>query len=299
MKFLWTSALSFGVALGPTVGFAQEMPPDESVGPSQEQPTTEEGTQQEQQSMQEKQKQLEAEQQRLHEEQQRLHEEQQRLHEEQQRLQEQQKEEPPKAEQAEPEGYIRPEQQQEVVVEEKQEKRKVVGPGFSLTAGGGVMAMSDSRARAFLSTGGAYTARLGIGTRSLVGLEAAYVGSAQNITAFGLDSSAALVSNGLEGDLRINVGTQAFQPYVLAGVGWKRYDLVNENFNTSSVRSQDDVIEIPFGAGLSWRSSGGFILDGRFNYRFTTNEDLIPGIGTGLGNGLDNWDATLKAGVEF
>ncbi len=170
------------------------------------------------------------------------------------------------------------------------------GPGFSVSAGGGVFGFAGD-ANDLADEGGAYTARLGIGTRQLVGFEVAYVGTAQDVDALGLDDDAVLISNGVEGVARLNIGTFQLQPYILGGVGWKRYDMVNEDFNTSSIEDNDDVIEFPVGGGLSWRYEG-FLLDGRGTYNFATEEDLIADVATD-DQGLDTWNVTLKAGVEF
>src|SRR5689334_19334629 len=76
--------------------------------------------------------------------------------------------------------------------------------GVGVAIGGGVAGFTGPEAQRYADVAGTWEARLTFGTRSFVGVEAAYVGAAQSIDALGLDGSAMLVSTQLEGDLRIN-----------------------------------------------------------------------------------------------
>jgi hypothetical protein len=170
------------------------------------------------------------------------------------------------------------------------------GYGAAVELGGGVMNFTGSAARAATSAGGAWNLRLAFGTRSIVGLEAAYVGSAQNITAVGLDPNATLLGNGAEAALRLNAPlvyqSSLVEPFAFGGFGWTRYNVVNDNFNTSNIRERDDVMTVPVGAGIA-ASSHGFIFDARFTYHLLFNQDLI-----GNAN-LDNWMVSANIGSEF
>lgn len=183
---------------------------------------------------------------------------------------------------------------------EKREKSKWGffggSPGFTLSAGGGVIGFSEEETRDVTSTGGAYQARLGIGTRTPIAIEVAYIGSANNIDTLGLDTSTVLLGNGVEGTARINFMSGMFRPYVVGGAGWKHYSLVNDDFNTSAISDSDDVAEFPVGAGISFHY-GKFLMDARGSYRFTANSDLLDALPDSPN--LNNWDATLRAGVEF
>ncbi len=178
---------------------------------------------------------------------------------------------------------------------EEEDRRPMFGLGVS--AGAGVTGFANDNANDIIDPGVDYTARLHVGGNSPIGLEAGYVGSAQNIDTTGLDNSAVLISNGVEGALRLNLSTGVVQPYVIGGLAWRRYDITNEDFNTSSVNDEDDILEVPVGAGLAWRY-GGALVDGRANYRFASQEDLIPGVNND-DLGLDTWSFTLRAGWEF
>ena len=170
------------------------------------------------------------------------------------------------------------------------------GYGSTITLGGGVMNFTGAGARGVTDTGGAWGFRLGWGSRSILGLEAAYVGSANNLNVVGLDPNAVLLGTGAEGNLRLNlpvpVRDTLFEPFGLAGLGWTRFDIINDDFNTSGAREKDHVMTVPVGAGVAL-GARGFLVDVRYTYRFVYDEDL-------LGNtNLDNWILSANIGGEF
>lgn len=171
--------------------------------------------------------------------------------------------------------------------------------GMSAEVGGGVTGFTDSDAQDATDPGGSWTARLTIGTRSLIGAEAAYIGTAQNIQALGLDDSALLVGNGLEADVRVNIlQDEVIQPYIFAGVAWKHYSLQNYDFNTSDVADSDNVAEIPVGAGVAYRSNG-FNGNLRFSMNPAFESDLLPAATAGDSLRLNNWNVGARVGFEF
>lgn len=164
--------------------------------------------------------------------------------------------------------------------------------GMSIIAGGGVAGFLDGDVTDLTNPAGIYNLRLTYGTREVVGIEAAYIGTAQSIDALGLDSDALLISNGVEGLVRYNVNPRGeWQPYVAAGVGWRRYD-VRSDSNTSNVLEEDDVVEIPAQLGVAFRRKG-FVLDTRAGYRHVFNNDLL---GT---QALHTWQTNVNLGFEF
>lgn len=172
---------------------------------------------------------------------------------------------------------------------------------LSLSLGGGISDFTDGTVRDRTDINAAYEARLGIGIHSILGLEAAYVGTAGSIDTLGLDDDAMLISNGVEGLARLNLGNFEVQPYVVGGASWVRYSVVNDSFNSSDVRDSDDVLAIPFGGGVSsYLGDSGLMLDARFTYRATFDDDLIrPTPSNSDGSSLSNWMATLKLGYTF
>lgn len=171
--------------------------------------------------------------------------------------------------------------------------------GLSASVGGGVVGFTDEDTRDFADVGGTWEARVAVGTRERVAFEAAYIGGAQGVDALGLDGDAVLLSTGIEGNVRLNlIEEQGFQPYLLAGVGWKRYDVTNADFNTSSLADDDNVVEIPLGVGIGYRYER-VIVDVRGMFRPSANEDLIA-VDEGADEAtLANWAATLRVGAEF
>jgi len=181
--------------------------------------------------------------------------------------------------------------------------------GMAVAVGGGVVGFFDTDTRGFTDTGGTWEARLTMGTRTPLAVEAAYVGSAQNIDALGLDSSAILLGSSVEADARLNFTTGAIQPYLFGGIGYTRYDVTNSDTNTSSINGKEEMGHVPVGAGLGWQY-GGLLLDLRGTLRAAFNdglrqegendEEIIPdGEETPNRAELDNWNVTGRVGFEF
>lgn len=188
-----------------------------------------------------------------------------------------------------------------VTTSKRADARPLLTPiGVGVAIGGGATNFTNSEISDITDIGGSWTARLTLGTRLPIALEGAYLGTANNITAPGLDGSAVLLGSGVEGLLRVNVLPMLpIQPYLFGGVAWRRYTIVNEDFNNSDVRDRDDVLEVPFGAGVAVRVKS-ILFDGRFDYRPTFNEDLLPDVDrSALDAGLENWNATARVGFEF
>jgi len=172
--------------------------------------------------------------------------------------------------------------------------------GMAIMAGGGVTDFTDNDIQDATDVGGTWDARLAIGTESLIGLEAAYVGEASGMNALGLDTNAVLLGNGAEALARLNIGTFAVQPFLFGGAAWIHYDITNSDVNTSDFNDSDDVFGIPFGAGLAGHISGLYV-DGRFTYEPTFDEDLVN-TNVNFNNNdtsLDSWKATARVGYEF
>lgn len=177
------------------------------------------------------------------------------------------------------------------------ERNKARGVGAAISVAGGVSAFSRSSARDFLDTGGTWDVRGVFGTRTLVGLEGAYVGSANGLDGPG-GLTRTLYGNGIEGDLRLNIlrNGLAFagglQPYVLGGFGWTHYHLSN-NVSTAAIDNSDDTLQVPVGAGVSYYFGQRVLIDARFTYRFAFSDNLIQG------SSLDTMGVTARLGAEF
>lgn len=170
----------------------------------------------------------------------------------------------------------------------------LVPGGMSASIGGGIRGFTEETARDAVDSFGVWEGRLVFGTRRTLGFEAGYSGAIGGVDALGLDQNARLLSNSVEGALRLHLLAGMWQPYILAGAGWQRYTITSEDYNTSSLQDNDDQAVFPLGAGLSLRYEG-ILADVRGVYRPTAGADLIPEAGSDLAT----WTAALSAGAEF
>jgi hypothetical protein len=173
--------------------------------------------------------------------------------------------------------------------------------GFGIQLGGGVTGFSNQQARDLFATGGYWDLRAVLGSRSFLGAELAYVGSARDTNASGLASKAALMGDGAEAALRANLPLQAgslrVEPFLFGGVGWTYYQVVNNDSNTSNVKDHANAVVIPFGAGVS-AAYEHFLIDARFTYRGVFDDKLVS-LNGGDHADLQNWAAGLTVGYEL
>jgi len=176
--------------------------------------------------------------------------------------------------------------------------------GTNIAVGGGVEDFLDDEVESQSDVAGSWGARVVIGSRSAIAGEVEYIGAAQQIDALGVASDAALVRNGVTANLRLGLpftnGPWAVTPYALGGLGWSRFDLINEGRNTSSIRNEDDVFTIPVGAGIS-AGYNRFTMDARYAFYPTFDDELLrtPTGSTDRDAGLDHWNINLMLGYEF
>jgi hypothetical protein len=167
--------------------------------------------------------------------------------------------------------------------------------GLGLSGGVGIAGFTDDAMRDYATEAPTWEARVKYGTHNQrFTLEAGYIGSWQEIDALGLDSGAQLVGTTFEGALRMNFTESAFQPYVIVGGAWTRYDLTSADINTSDVTEADQVFHLPMGAGMVYRWNE-LLLDVRAEFRPAFDSDLIAR----GGGDLDVWRAVFNGGVEF
>ena len=170
--------------------------------------------------------------------------------------------------------------------------------GVGLLVGGGFNQYTNGRLQNVTGDGGFWTARVVAGTREYVGMEAAYIGDARSISGLGLSNDSRLISNGLSGNLRINIpvirGASLVEPFGFVGVGWQHYTVTNNNVAVSDVISSDNVLTLPYGGGLAFAYKG-FMADARFTYTQTYYNNLTETIG---GN-LNNWGVGGQIGFEY
>lgn len=175
--------------------------------------------------------------------------------------------------------------------------------GVEVALGGGVEGFTGDAAQNFTDVGGGWNVKLGIGNTQVLGFEALYFGSAQGINALGLDDSAILVGNGIQGNVRVNfMSDYTIRPFGYAGAAWRHYNLSNTDFNTSDISDSDDVLEIPLGGGIA-ATYRGFLFDARGEFRIAAaGDDLMPNLTPNLDNdaaGLDRWGFNANVGYQF
>jgi hypothetical protein len=168
--------------------------------------------------------------------------------------------------------------------------------GIGLSAGAGLTGFSDGAMRDVTDVGLAWDARLTLGTRSMLALEAAYVGSAQGVDLMVEDVT--LIGHGAEAAGRLNLGTLPVQPYVVAGLGWTRYKVYYDD-TPLNVSTDDDILTVPLGAGVGFHLAG-VLIDVRGSYRFAFDDELFRDEADFEERpAFDNWAVTARAGVEL
>jgi hypothetical protein len=175
------------------------------------------------------------------------------------------------------------------------ERRDLATPyGEYVLLGGGVTEFSKSATSDRFDTGGAWDVRLGIGNRYWVGAEAAYVGAALNASGPGSD----LRMNGVEGVIRLqypySAGRWLVEPFAFGGLGWSHVAL---NHAAPGLKDGDDVGVVPFGGGVTV-AYDHFLVDARFTYRTSFNEDLVLAANQSAAN-LERWSVGASVGFEF
>ena len=161
---------------------------------------------------------------------------------------------------------------------------------ISLTTGAGPANYFGSNVNGTIDVGAGWDARVTFGARSILALEAGYVGGYNNFDNASQDiTHARLNSHGLDGDLRLQVPT-VVEPYIFGGVGYNHMQLESGNISTS-----DDQVAIPAGGGVSGYIGKHATVDLRGTYRFIPDNGLNQ-MGT---THLHQWVAQARVGYVF
>lgn len=177
--------------------------------------------------------------------------------------------------------------------------------GVGLSLGGGVDDFVSEGLRGMTSLAGSWNVRATLGTRSVVGGEVSYIGSAQTITAPLFDGDAVLVGNGLQTAVRVDVlSTGDVRSYVYGGAAWRHYDLLDVELMGPAASDADDdnVFEAPVGIGIAGYA-GSLTADVRAEYRPGWGSDLVPLLAPSDDDAFfgdaDRWGVTGNIGLEF
>jgi hypothetical protein len=177
----------------------------------------------------------------------------------------------------------------------------VLPVGFGMQLGGGVTAFTGAAAADMLGTGAYWDLRAVLGTRSFLGAELAYVGSARQVTAAGFDASS-MIGNGAEAVVRANLPLQLqavrLVPFAFGGFGWTGYQLMSADPDGPGVANEAKVITIPVGVGVGV-SYQNFTVDARFTYRPAFEDDLVTRPGDDSAADLESWAAGVTVGYEI
>ena len=179
--------------------------------------------------------------------------------------------------------------------------------GIGLGLGGGVNNFVASEMTNATDVSPAWEVRAVAGTRLPIALEVAYVGTRRVANVAGVSGAAAgetphIFSHGIEGAARVQypylTGRWLVEPFAFGGFGWTHYGVDASVAPTSTVRTTgDDVLVVPFGAGVT-AAFEHFMVEGRFTYRATFNQDLIAKPDGTIAN-MSNWQAGATIGYEF
>lgn len=165
----------------------------------------------------------------------------------------------------------------------------------ALTTGAGVTNYFGTPTNGTMDPGAGWDARLTFGTRSILALEAAYVGSSNNIDTVS-GNHGQVSSNGLDGDLRVQL-PYAVQPYIFSGVGYNHMAVTRTDSVTLAgpVNDSDNQVTVPAGGGVAGYIGKHTTLDLRGTYRY------IPDNGITIMDtrALHQWVAQAHVGYVF
>ncbi len=160
------------------------------------------------------------------------------------------------------------------------EPRLMTGIGVGVNIGGGFAGFTGEAMRDTVDSdvGGAWTARVSVGTHIPLGLDIAYTGSAVDISPIGALQTGTLIGTAVTGAVRWNILPHySWNPYVFAGAGWQHYSITG---------------------GFSYRDPSGITFDLRGQFNLADNSDLLIESNGDEAN-LDTWEATGQLGYEF
>ncbi len=166
---------------------------------------------------------------------------------------------------------------------------------IAVATGAGPANYFGSALNSTLDTGAAWDARVTFGARSVLALEAAYVGSTNNIDTVS-GTHGRLDSHGIDGDLKLQLPT-VVAPYIFGGVGYNHMALVrtaSESF-AGPLNEDDNQVTVPSGAGVSAILGMHATIYLRGTYR------LIPdnGITVMTNDHIHQWVAQANVGYVF
>ena len=172
---------------------------------------------------------------------------------------------------------------------------------FSVVLQGGASKYNQSLSNG-TDVGASYGARLGILPIPMLGIEAGYLGTQNNIKeSFDIGRSAStLKTNEGYADLRLNILPGSFTPYVFGG-----YGLTWVSGAAASGIQDQSTSTLPFGGGLE-ANVGAFKIGGRFQYNYLFNKiytgstgPTAAGVAVDKGGNADFYAVSVDLGASF
>lgn len=144
------------------------------------------------------------------------------------------------------------------------------------------------------------------GGHSPIGLEAAYVGSSRNVdNPAGATGDTQLVSNGVEGDVRLAVPIAAgsfvdVRPFAFGGVGWQYMSFWGDGAVDQDQDEGDHILVVPAGVGLEL-GVGPLNVEARGTYRHAVGSDIYGEADASFDdpNALHSYTIGGAIGLEF
>jgi opacity protein-like surface antigen len=167
---------------------------------------------------------------------------------------------------------------------------------ISVTTGGGATNYFGTALNSTTDPGAAWDARVTLGTHSILALEAAYMGSTNNVDMQAGTQHGRLDSHGIDSDLRFQLPT-VVQPYVFGGVGYNHRSVTQTGAasNAGPLSDEDNQVTVPAGAGLTGYIGRHATVDLRGTYRFIPDNGLTE-MST---RNLHQWIAQAHVGYVF
>jgi hypothetical protein len=166
---------------------------------------------------------------------------------------------------------------------------------IGLVTGGGVANYFGSSINN-IDTGPSWDARMIMGTRSVIALEAGYLGQTNEVNPNGVNAH--VNSNGLDGTFRLQLPFRV-QPYIFSGVGYQRMTLDNPHSDpaiSARYATGDNQVTVPAGGGVAGYLGKHATIDLRGTYRYIGSNNMTIMSPEG---GLNQWIAQARVGYVF
>jgi hypothetical protein len=162
------------------------------------------------------------------------------------------------------------------------DSRMKSGIGIGTMLGGGLARFTSEEMRDVVSSdvGALWDVRITVGTHIPLGVDLSYVGTLAEIDALTGAQTGKLLGTSFEAALRWNLLPRfAWNPYLFGGVGYQRYDIVDDDGTFSvaatGIASGDNSVAFPVGGGFAFRDASGVVLELRGTYRVNSDADMV------------------------